>query len=65
MEMREKCIDISGGRTSQKAIKSRLENLPKDLKRRIAERDDVAIIDYIECQSSQSSDTNENFKVNH
>ena len=65
MEMREKLIDVSDSRTSQKAIKSRLENLPKDLKRRILERNDDAIIDYIESQSSQSSDTNENFKVNH
>ena len=59
--MREKVESISDARNIEKEIKQRLENIPQDLKKRIDERDNDAIINFIE---SESSNINENFKVN-
>jgi hypothetical protein len=61
--MRKKVDSISDSRVVQKAIEKRLESLPHNFQKIIVDRDDVAIIAYIESQSSISSNINENFKV--
>ena len=48
-------------RNSQRAIKKRFQNIPQDLKTRIDERDNDAIINFIE---RETSSIKENFKVN-
>ena len=63
--MHEKVESVSDSRIVQKAIEKRLESLPQDFQKLIVDRDDVAIIEYIESQSSISSDINENFKVSY
>ena len=48
-------------RNSQRAIKKRFQNIPQDLKTRIDERDNDAIINFIE---RETSSIKENFEVN-
>ena len=48
-------------RNSQRAIKKIFQNIPQDLKTRIDERDNDAIINFIE---RETSSIKENFKVN-
>ena len=59
--MEEEMESMIDARSSQRAITKRFQNIPQDLRTRIDDRNNDAIIQYIE---TESSNINENFKVN-
>ena len=60
-QMLEEMESMIDSRSSLRAIKQRFQNIPPNLKTKIDERDNDGIISFIQ---TESSNINENFKVN-